>query len=543
MNMHEQNNIHHVHRLCIPHDQTTTSVTLLKLWVKDLGKGPALASAYSNVAVDQMLGGLIKRGVRAIRIGDPEKVNNDLYTKTMKYAEEHHPLTPDLELLREHLKQVRNGVPGSGIMTSYHLKELSMTYKRIKKLEKKIVDDILDNCDVVLATCIGAGATVLSDRLFSLILVDECTQATEPSCLIPLVKSRPDSHVVMIGDQCQLPPTLSNDKLKYTGLKISLFERMLQIPNEKKTGDAATGSNTAPAYSTAATSASGTDAASPGGVVRVRKSSDDVAMTSFSSKTTPFMGISPSRLLIQYRMHPLISSWPNQAFYSGHLKDGVTADKRPPPRGFPWPEAGPVCMVSCKAWEDHEIGRSKKNVREASLVFGIVQKLLSSGELTPADIGIVTPYVGQVRVLREMFGYPRRRGFKKRDQNDSQNRTPAEDEELGVIVQEGVYKDLEIMSVDGYQGREKEVIVFSCVRSNKKGNVGFLADRRRLNVAITRAVFGTVCPHALYYPRNSCETTFLCKESPEHFVICVPKLPCTSSFHSPPSAPGSCSCW
>ena len=82
--------------------------------------------------------------------------------------------------------------------------------------------------------------------------------------------------------------------------------------------------------------------------------------------------------------------------------------------------------------------------------------------MTPNKIGIVTPYAAQVSYFKRMFANKR------------------------------IYQGLEIKSVDGYQGREKEVIIFSTVRSNEFGNVGFVADKRRINVALTRARRGLV---------------------------------------------------
>lgn len=81
-----------------------------------------------------------------------------------------------------------------------------------------------------------------------------------------------------------------------------------------------------------------------------------------------------------------------------------------------------------------------------------VRELLDAG-LTPTAIGVITPYAAQVRLLREEMPLP----------------------------------GLEIDSVDGFQGREKEAIVLSMVRSNSEGEIGFLADVRRTNVALTRA--------------------------------------------------------
>ena len=97
---------------------------------------------------------------------------------------------------------------------------------------------------------------------------------------------------------------------------------------------------------------------------------------------------------------------------------------------------------------------------EAGMVVKVVNELLAIGDLMPEDIGVISPYSGQVRLIRELF--------------------------------EEKIEGLEIKSVDGYQGREKEVIVLSTVRSNDDGVVGFLSDYRRLNVAMTRAKRGLI---------------------------------------------------
>jgi superfamily I DNA and/or RNA helicase len=105
--------------------------------------------------------------------------------------------------------------------------------------------------------------------------------------------------------------------------------------------------------------------------------------------------------------------------------------------------------------ENEEDGNSIRNPGEANLVFTHVQALLSAGVGTQ-DIGIITPYSAQVALLRSI----RNEKFKQ---------------------------DLEIGTIDGFQGREKEAIIISMVRSNDNKEVGFLSDERRMNVAITRA--------------------------------------------------------
>jgi superfamily I DNA and/or RNA helicase len=174
------------------------------------------------------------------------------------------------------------------------------------------------------------------------------------------------------------------------------------------------------------------------------------------------MGIEPHLLRIQYRMHPSISLFPNQQFYEGRLEDGVEASQRPAPRGMLWPDWDtPMAFLPVQEGEVRSPdGNSKENPAEASWVSRILEQLLDGGELEMSDIGIITPYAGQVRAIRDS-------------------------------IQERL-ESVEVRTVDGYQGREKEVIIFSCVRSNSEGNVGFLADSRRLNVALTRAKRGLI---------------------------------------------------
>ncbi|GMH81706.1 hypothetical protein TL16_g09017, partial [Triparma laevis f. inornata] len=108
----------------------------------------------------------------------------------------------------------------------------------------------------------------------------------------------------------------------------------------------------------------------------------------------------------------------------------------------------------------------KSNQAEANIVSSLVKDVLDAGELTLNDIGIVSPYSAQVRLLRRTLGWAR-------DMARQHN-------------------ELEISSVDGFQGREKALIIFSAVRANGNRSVGFLKDWRRCNVAITRAQRGLV---------------------------------------------------
>ena len=169
-------------------------------------------------------------------------------------------------------------------------------------------------------------------------------------------------------------------------------------------------------------------------------------------------------------MHPVLREFPSARFYENRLEDGCTPDQRPPPAGFLWPDWDhPMAFIPVAGAEEvDEEGKSRSNRDEAAKVLGIVDALLAMGDITADGIGVVAPYNGQVRLLSQLF------------------------DEAGGREAGQPYGGLEIKSVDGYQGREKDVIVFSTVRANDAGEVGFLSDYRRLNVAITRAKRGLI---------------------------------------------------
>lgn len=185
------------------------------------------------------------------------------------------------------------------------------------------------------------------------------------------------------------------------------------------------------------------------------------------------------RLTVQYRMHEAIMAFSSEQFYEGSLVafesvrghllcdlPGVTANDL---------TSSPLLFIdTAGASYDEELepdGESRRNPEEARLVARQVEQLLAAG-LDPRQIAVIAPYSAQVRLLREQLKLP----------------------------------GLEIDTVDGFQGREKEAVVISLVRSNAKGEIGFLADERRMNVALTRArrkliVIGdsaTIGGHAFY---------------------------------------------
>jgi superfamily I DNA and/or RNA helicase len=166
------------------------------------------------------------------------------------------------------------------------------------------------------------------------------------------------------------------------------------------------------------------------------------------------------RLTVQYRMHESIMNFSSDTFYDGSLvadasvkshrlcdlTDVVETDQTTTPMEF---------IDTAGAEYDEQVeadGESKLNPKEANLIVQLVGQLIEA-EVEPSQIAIIAPYAAQVRLLRGRLDI----------------------------------RDLEIDTVDGFQGREKEVVLLTMVRSNERGEIGFLSDSRRTNVAITRA--------------------------------------------------------
>ena len=155
-------------------------------------------------------------------------------------------------------------------------------------------------------------------------------------------------------------------------------------------------------------------------------------------------------------MHESICSWPSEEFYEGKLLSHSSVGARDGVKGFPWPRGSALAFVHIKGVEQLSETRSVSNRAEARLATVVVKRLVDAGSVGTGDIGVITPYDAQTTLIKSML-----RG-----------------ESLG---------DVEAANIDGFQGREHEVIVLSLVRSNSEGRLGHVDDGRRLNVALTRA--------------------------------------------------------
>nr|XP_057939838.1 putative helicase mov-10-B.1 isoform X1 [Doryrhamphus excisus] len=289
---------------------------------------------------------------------------------------------------------------------------------------------------VIVTTLITAGRLVsgnLPIGHFTHFFVDEAGHAMEPECLIPLagLLDPKTGQVVLAGDHKQLGPIVSSPLAQGFGMDISLLERLMKdVPLYQK--------------------------------------QDDVFDNNFVTK-----------LLRNYRSHPAILKIPNELFYDGELQ--ACADEIKRSYFCKWEHLKqmdfPVIFHGVTGLDEREANSpSYFNRAEVDVLMYYVKEVLqSSGKkgmarISPKDIGIIAPYRKQVQKIRQALDKIEK-DFKLKDM-----------------------ASLKVGSVEEFQGQEKRVILVSAVRSNrkyteydKKFNIGFVANAKRFNVAVTRA--------------------------------------------------------
>lgn len=162
----------------------------------------------------------------------------------------------------------------------------------------------------------------------------------------------------------------------------------------------------------------------------------------------------------QHRMHPALAAFPSKYFYRGKLKTAASVHLRPSLQTVKWLKHDkPLVFIDVSGSHEMRVGTSFKNSAEAEMVVQVVMNLLSC-EVSSLEIAVLTPYSSQVRCIREKLS-------------------------------SAAPKQLEVCTIDSFQGREKDVIVFSTVRSKQCG-IPFASDKYRMNVLLTRAKRGLV---------------------------------------------------
>lgn len=387
---------------------TGKTTTLVEVIYETLHReNQVLVCAQSNMAVDWIAEKLVDRGVSVLRIGNPTRVTDKMLGFTYERRFEAHPLYTDLWAVRRAIRELY--LSRSGNTENRHQK-IARLKERASELEFSINQTLFDDAKVIACTLAGSASHLMSGMKFGTLFIDEAAQALEAACWIAIRKAH---RVVFAGDHRQLPPTIKSPEALRGGLDRTLMQAIVE--NKPK---------------------------------------------------------AVSLLCVQYRMCDTIMQFPNREFYNGMLEsapdvkyrgilDWDTAVEWISPPSVPGEGEG-----NYAGGGEMNDGVSRVNPAEAVLTLETLQRYFEKiGKERileeRIDVGIISPYKGQIRLLRQLL---------KKDRYWRPFRSL-----------------ITVNTVDGFQGQERDVIVISLVRSNAEGDIGFLRDLRRMNVAITRA--------------------------------------------------------
>ena len=409
--------------------KTTTLVEAINETL--MRESQVLVCAQSNMAVDWISEKLVDRGINVLRIGNPTRVNDKMLGFTYERRFESHPDYPQLWAIRKAIRELRsNRKKGS---ESFHQK-MDRLRSRAAEIEIRINAELFGEARVIACTLVGSAHRLLEGMKFGTLFIDEAAQALEAACWIPMRRA---SRVILAGDHCQLPPTVKSIAALRAGLGKTLMERIAENKPE---------------------------------VVTLLK--------------------------IQYRMNEDIMRFSSDWFYGGQVEsapqikyrsildfdhpitwiDTSNEENRITIEGEDAPEDSASTSSSSSAanqnsdlnFKEQFVGESYGRINKAEAELTLLtlaeyftkigkQRVLGDS----IDVGIISPYRAQVQYLKKLI--------KKYEFFKPYRRL------------------ISVNTVDGFQGQERDVILISLVRSNDEGQIGFLKDLRRMNVAMTRA--------------------------------------------------------
>jgi hypothetical protein len=456
-----------------------------------------LVTAPSNVAVDNIVERLLRvaPSLKLCRLGHPARFSEAVQSVSLDVLisqGDNAALVQDIHQEMDTLLQAGKKKRLSYAENKQRWRDWRALKKEARERERAAEVALLGSVQVMLSTLVTAASHRLKGLIFDCVVIDEVAQSLEIACWIPLLNGK---KAVLAGDDLQLGPTILSEKAGAQGFSRTLFARL-------------------------------------------RSHYGDECCT---------------LLNVQYRMHDTICQWSSTAMYQGKLTSDETVAAHTlescPSRCLHPKHAASANVieggregegVEDESWlqmvmvaidcagmnmeESETESASRRNDGEVQIVCRVVERLVQAG-IPCCDIGIITPYNGQVDALRGALwvredhpvgsdgtgsvapsgGSVSGGGGGKKKDKDKGSRGGGKGKGKGSSKDRGgkhgnetetkhastcvrsQWRDVEIGSVDGFQGREKEVIIISFVRCNDQGEVGFLTDDRRTNVAVTRA--------------------------------------------------------
>ena len=409
--------------------KTTTLVEAINETL--MRESQVLVCAQSNMAVDWISEKLVDRGINVLRIGNPTRVNDKMLGFTYERRFESHPDYPQLWAIRKAIRELRkNRKKGS---ENYHQK-MDRLKSRAAEIEIRINSELFGEARVIACTLVGSAHRLLEGMKFGTLFIDEAAQALEAACWIPMKRA---SRVILAGDHCQLPPTVKSIAALRAGLGKTLMERIAENKPEVVT------------------------------LLKIQYRMNDEIMR-FSSDWF-YGGKVESAPQIKYRSvldydHPI--TWIDTSNKENQIT--IEGEDAPEDSASTSSSVSAANQNSELNFKEQFVGESFGRINKAEAELTLLtlaeyftkigkQRVLSES----IDVGIISPYRAQVQYLKKLI--------KKYEFFKPYRRL------------------ISVNTVDGFQGQERDVILISLVRSNDEGQIGFLKDLRRMNVAMTRA--------------------------------------------------------
>ncbi len=416
--------------------KTTTLVQAIKALVRRDGER-VLVVAPSNTAVDLLSEKLADEGLNVLRVGNPARVSERLFSLTLDSRMAEHSGIKEIKKLKKKASEFRDMAhkykrsfgKAERDQRKALFDEARNVLKEVERMEQYILDDVLAKAQVVTATLVGANHYTVRGLRYRTVVIDEAGQALEPACWIPILKAE---RVVLAGDHCQLPPTVKSD--------------------EAARGSAATQAR------------SGTGTTGQGGL-----------STTLLEKNVALHPEAVVLLEEQYRMHTTIMGYPSGVFYSDRLKAHPSVAAH-----LLFEGDSPLAFIDTAGcgFDEKPEGSGLTNPEEAAFLIKHATQLVSelstrfgtdsgnrendkAGVSEFPTIAIISPYRSQVHLLQELMLH-------------------------SAILKRYAHK-ITVNTIDSFQGQERDIVYIGMTRSNADNKIGFLSDIRRMNVAMTRA--------------------------------------------------------
>lgn len=436
----------------------TTTITEMLLQLLDRHRHwKILVASQSNQAVDNVLEKVCQKEEKILRIGNREEAMSDIARQFTPERVLNKLIIDNIDRIsknpiEEDFKHLQEGFAKS-------LQSITDKLSRAKdSKENKLATLFTKNIRLIFGTLLGISSwNNFRDIAFDIAIVDEAGRATLSELLVPCLKAR---KIVLVGDHKQLAPVIddeiaSNLNKEFTKKEVatSFFERLFKRLEEYSKEDRYLNGE-----------------ASPSLVERLflRK----IINNMHENHIEHFK----HRLIYNYRAEDKICQLYNQPFYDGELKTSQAIEGKR--------EHNLSIFNSSVVWintnrrndkRDKQVGTGKINRCNALLINSILYKLKDDMQKynLKHSIGIITPYRAQTNLLKDILSRIKKE-FKDFYQKNSDSN---QDKDLR--------NGFDIGTVDSFQGSDRDIIIYDCVRSG--GRIDFIADEKRLNVSLSRA--------------------------------------------------------